>query len=264
MQNLKVSVIQSDIIWNKPSQNIERFESKINVLDKDTRLIVLPEVFSTGFNMCPKDIYEKKDSVTLKWMQHIAETRQCYICGSLLFKENEYFYNRLFLFYPDGSCVHYNKKHLFTHAGEDKHFKAGEQRIIAPIDGINVLLTICYDLRFPVWLKNTYENGVFAYDMIVCVANWPAIRSNAWQILLQARAIENQAYVIAANRVGNDANNVPHSGNTIIIDPKGNILSEATPFMEETINSTIDLDFLNKFRKHFAVASNWDKFEFKK
>ena len=262
MQHLKVSVIQSDITWNKPSQNIERFDTKINALDNDTRLIVLPEMFSTGFNMVPNDVYEMQNSPTLLWMQKMAEKRQCYICGSLLFKEDKQFFNRQFLFSPDGSFVFYNKKHLFSLAGEDKHFKSDNKRIIAQIDNANVLLTVCYDIRFPVWLRNSFDNGAFAYDMIICVANWPAIRAFPWRVLLQARAIENQAFVVAANRVGADANNIPHSGNSMIINPKGEILAEATPYEEETINSLLDFNDLIEFRKRFAIAPDWDKFEF--
>ncbi|MDD3876858.1 MAG: amidohydrolase [Bacteroidales bacterium] len=263
MQNLKINIIQSDIYWNNPSKNLKKFGNLIDKAEAETNIIVLPEMFTTGFNLQPQGDYSSLASSSLEWMQEKAAKKQAVLCGSILVEENEHFYNRLFWVEPSGQYETYDKKHLFSYAGEHKVFTAGNFRKIVHYEGFNFLLIICYDLRFPVWCRNRFSNGTYAYDAIVCVANWPEVRSQAWKTLLQARAIENQAYVIGVNRVGKDINNMIHSGDSMVIDPKGEILTQFSSHEEGQKYSSINKEHLLNFRSHFMAAADWDNFEIK-
>lgn len=260
MQDLKVTLLQSDIIWNDIAANLALFKDRIDKIEKDTDIIVLPEMFTTGFNMNPKEVYETVDSETVVAMQKIAKQRQCVLTGSLLLKENDKFYNRLFWFYPEGHYETYDKKHLFSFVDEDKVFTAGTERKVVNYKGVNFLLITCYDLRFPVWCKNLYADGVYNYDAIICVANWPEVRGHVWRLLLQARAVENQAYVVGVNRVGEDINGVNHSGDSMVVCPKGEIVAAATPGKTEHVKTLLDMNELQRFRKRFFAAADWDNF----
>ncbi len=261
MQNIKTAIVQSNIYWNDIQKNLTHFSEQIGKISSDTDLIVLPEMFTTGFNMKPKDIFEEGSSATLEWMKKTAQIRQCIIAGSLLFKENEQFFNRLFWVGPHSNYDTYDKKHLFSFVGEDKIFTPGKKHTIVSYKGMRFLLIICYDLRFPVWCKNKFKDGSYDYDAIVCVANWPEVRGHVWRLLLQARAVENQAYVIGVNRVGKDINGINHSGDSMIICPKGEIIAAVPPNETAFREALLEMQELKRFREKFFAAADWDDFK---
>ncbi|GAB7256011.1 amidohydrolase [Polaribacter sp. OB-PA-B3] len=217
---LKVAGIQADLAWENPKENITFFEEKINTLNKDIDLIVLPEMFTSGFTMQPENVAEPMNGFSVSWMQEMAQKHQIAICGSLVITENDKFYNRFIFVHPNKELETYNKRHSFTLAGENKVYTSGVERIIINYKGWRICPLICYDLRFPVWARNT-DN----YDLLIFMANWPVARIKAWETLLKARAIENMSYVVGVNRAGKDANNYEYSGNSLIIDFLGEELS---------------------------------------
>ncbi len=261
MENLKIACIQSDLIWENPSQNLTAFDKKIEAIAEKVDLILLPEMFNTAFSINPAKCAENINGITFNWMKAKASECKCIIAGSMLISENNKYYNRMIWMQPSGNYLFYDKRHLFRMSDEFKIFDGGNQRTIVELKGWKINLNICYDLRFPVWSRNTFKNGKYEYDMMIYVANWPASRSHIWQTLLKARAIENQAYVVGVNRVGNDGFGTPHSGDSMIIDPIGNVLKQATASMEETIIQTISADFIKEFRNKFTVGLDWDQFE---
>ena len=261
MQDLKVSIIQSDIYWNDPKKNVDNYETQINAIKEKTDLIVLPEMFSTGFNMQPQNCFETMEGDTVKWMKEKAGKMNCVICGSLLIKENNLFFNRLIWMRPDGSFSFYDKRHLFRFSGENNVYEGGAERVIVELKGFRLLLQICYDLRFPVWSRNRYKDGIYDYDCIIYVANWPESRRQVWCTLLPARAIENQAYVIGVNRIGADVNGTEHSGYSFIISPKGEIIKHAEPYHNEAVTVILGKTSLVEFRKNFLAGADWDNFE---
>jgi len=261
MQDLKVTIIQSDIYWGDIPKNIENFEIQIRAIKEKTDLIVLPEMFSTGFNMKPQSSFETMEGDTVTWMSTMAHELDCVICGSLLIKENDCFFNRLIWMRPDGNISFYDKKHLFRFSGENNVYSEGKERVIVTLKGFKILLQICYDLRFPVWSRNRYNNGTYNYDCIIYVANWPESRRYAWCTLLAARAIENQAYVIGVNRIGKDFNGTDHSGYSFILSPKGEIIKETEPYKNDVCSASLDKVGLDEFRKNFLAGADWDKFE---
>jgi len=263
MQNLNICIIQSDITWNEPAENLAHYNKLIADCPPETDILVLPEMFTTGFNMQPTTVFETMDSDALSWMQKTAAQRQSAVCGSLLLKQNDKFYNRLFWVNPDGTYDTYDKKHLFSFVGEQKVYTAGQTHKIINFKGLKILLIICYDLRFPVWCRNKYAAGGYAYDCIICVANWPEVRSHVWKTLLQARALENQAYVVGVNRTGKDNNGVNHSGDSMILSPKGDVLAGFGPNEQGLKSALIDVNELKRFRAHFFAAADWDDFEIK-
>jgi predicted amidohydrolase len=210
---LHVVGIQADLFWENPTKNIASFEDKINSLPENTDLIVLPEMFTSGFTMKPEKVAEKMNGSTISWMQKIAIEKQIAITGSLVVKENNNYYNRLVFVHPSGEIETYNKRHSFTLAGEDKVYTSGTEKLIVTYKGWKICPLVCYDLRFPVWARNT-EN----YDLLIYMANWPDKRIKAWNTLLKARSIENMCYTIGVNRTGIDANNYEYSGNSLIVD----------------------------------------------
>lgn len=221
MQNeLNVVGIQADLVWENPTQNLAFFENKINALSKNTDLVVLPEMFTSGFTMNPEKVAEKMDGNSVSWMQKMASENEIAICGSLVIKENEKYYNRLVFVHPSKEIETYDKRHSFTLAGEDKVYTSGTEKLIVTYKGWKICPLVCYDLRFPVWARNT-EN----YDLLIFMANWPAKRITAWDTLLKARSIENMCYTIGVNRIGLDANNYEYSGNSLIIDFLGEEIS---------------------------------------
>jgi omega-amidase len=255
---LKVHLIQTDTVWKNIPKNIENISQKISQITEVTDLIVLPEMFSTGFVMKPSEATETMDGSAVNWMIDTAKSEDCAITGSLIIKENNKFYNRLIFAYPSGKIEYYDKKHLFSHAGEDKVYNAGTEIKIIEYKGWKIAAFICYDLRFPVWSRNT-EN----YHIALYVANWPVPRINAWDVLLKARAIENICYTIGVNRVGTDANELEYIGHSQITNPLGNNIKKCTIAIETIISTTLYKAEILKNRKDFKFLEDRDDFQFK-
>ncbi len=253
MTKLKVTILQRDIVWGNPAQNVERADAAIKA-QPDADLFILPEMFSTGFCTQPENIAESANSDTLSWMKHIAAERNCAVAGSIAVTEEGKFYNRFYFVHPDGKVEHYDKKHLFTFGGEHKRFTAGEKRVIVHFRGVRILLEVCYDLRFPVWSRNGGD-----YDMIIYVASWPTPRVEAWNALLVARAIENQCYVAGVNRVGTDPY-CEYCGGSVIVDPYGRTIAACERSKEEAATAEVDMPKLEAFREKFPVLKDADCF----
>jgi len=257
---LGCTLIQSQLHWEDKNANLQMFEQKINTITTQTHVVILPEMFSTGFSMQPEKFAEKMDGLTVEWMKKIAASKKIILTGSIIIEEEQNYFNRLIWMLPNGQFGYYDKRHLFAYGEEDKYYKAGTKRLIASVNGWKVNLMVCYDLRFPVWSRQQLEDGSFEYDVLVYVANWPQKRNTAWKSLLRARAIENQCYVIGVNRVGNDGNNIYHSGDSMIIDPLGEILYQKTE--EEDIYTTqLNKETLNEVRDKFQFWRDSDDFK---
>jgi predicted amidohydrolase len=261
MQDLKVLYLQSDLVWENPVLNREHFSRKIHQAFENHHLIVLPETFTTGFPVDPAPFAETEKGETVAWMRALAKDTNAVITGSFLLKEKNSFYNSLIWMKPDGTFDRYDKRHVFSMGGEDKKITKGDKQLITELNGWRIRPMICYDLRFPVWSKNRLdENGNFEYDLAVYVANWPSQRSYPWEMLLIARAIENQAYVLGVNRIGYDGPGNYYSGNSALVDPKGNIVSRAEPGKETAGSVIISKKELTNFRAKFNVGNDWDDF----
>ncbi|HEX8516390.1 MAG TPA: amidohydrolase [Bacteroidia bacterium] len=257
-ENLSITLIQSDLHWEDQARNLQMFSEKIALIPGNTDLIILPEMFTTGFSMQPEKFAEGMDGSTIAWMKKQAKENNCVLTGSFACGENGKYYNRLVWMRPDGTFSYYDKRHLFSMGDENNHYSAGDKKIIEEIMGWKICPLICYDLRFPVWSRNT--DG---YDLLIYVANWPERRSHPWKTLLLARAIENQCYAAGVNRIGEDANGIYHSGDSAVIDPKGEIISNIGPHKEETETILLNHTELEEFRKIFPVLNDADKFEIK-
>jgi predicted amidohydrolase len=253
---LHIVGIQADLFWEHPSKNRFFFEEKINGLPENTDLIVLPEMFTTGFTMTPQNLAEKMDGTTITWMQKIALEKKVAITGSLVIEQNHNYYNRLVFVHPSGKTETYDKKHSFTLAGEDKVYTAGNQKLIVTYKGWKICPLICYDLRFPVWARNT-EN----YDVLIFMANWPVTRIKAWETLLKARAIENMSYVIGVNRTGIDKNNYEYSGNSLVVDYLGEELSSLQKSEVGIVTATISKANQNEIRQKLGFLNDQDAFK---
>jgi predicted amidohydrolase len=257
---LTVAAVQYNICWHNKTENFLRLETLLQNVNAD--IIVLPEMFQTGFSMESEKLAEKENDQTLQWMQKTAKEKKAALLGSFIVEENNHYYNRFFWVNPDGNYYTYNKRHLFRMAQEHHYFTSGNALLTVNYKGFKFLPLICYDLRFPVWSRNV-KNKKPIYDCLIYVANWPEPRTHAWSKLLEARAIENLCYVIGVNRCGTDGNNINYKGNSAIIDFKGNSMQTATPFKEEIIYATIDLQKLNEFREKFPAFLDADDFELK-
>jgi omega-amidase len=251
---MKVALVQTELIWENPSENRKQLGEKINHVVDIVDLIVLPEMFTSGFTMNPKKVAETMKGETIQWLKSIAKTRDCAITGSLVIEENGNYYNRLVFVFPDGKIEHYDKRHLFTLAGEEKVYTKGENRLIVAYKGWKICPLICYDLRFPVFSRNNED-----YDVLVYVANWPQPRIQAWDALLKARAIENMSYVIGVNRIGNDGNLHPYSGHSQVFDYLGHEMVELLA-EDKTIVVTLQKELLISTRKRFGFLSDQDCF----
>ena len=218
---MKIAIIQSSLVWENPKANRNYFEEKINAITEKIDLIALPEMFTTGFTMNPEAVTEAMGGETVLWLQSLAKAKKVAITGSLVIKENNNFYNRLVFVFPSGEIQFYDKRHLFSLAGEDKVYTAGDQKLIVDYLGWKICPLICYDLRFPVFARNAED-----YDVLIYVANWPKTRVQAWDILLKARSVENMCYTIGVNRVGLDNNNFEYNGHSQVVDFIGNNLLE--------------------------------------
>jgi omega-amidase len=259
MSTLTVTTIQPDLQWEDKAANLRRLEEKIDSIGVHTELVVLPEMFSTGFSMAPESLAEPMDGPTVDWMRTIAARKKIILTGSLIIAEEGHYFNRLIWMLPNGQYGYYDKRHRFAYAGENEHYTAGSRRLIASVKGWKVLLLVCYDLRFPVWSRQALTEPDLEYDLIIYVANWPERRSLAWKTLLQARAIENQSYVVGVNRVGADGNLVMHSGDSMIIDPLGEILYHGAA-KEEVFTQTLHKDKLEEIRQRFPFWKDADHF----
>lgn len=252
---MKTALIQSDLYWENASENRKCFEAKINSIDSEVNLIVLPEMFSTGFTMNPSAVAETMQGETVLWMKAMAKAKSSAVVGSLVIVENEKYYNRMLFVFPSGEIQFYDKRHLFTLAGEDEFYTAGTQKVIVDYLDWKICLQVCYDLRFPVFVRNV-EN----YDLLLYVANWPKVRTNAWDTLLKARAIENLSYVVGVNRIGLDANNFEHIGHSQAIDFLGNYILEPQE-TEDVFVLELDKNTMLEARKKFAFLNDKDSFK---
>ncbi len=254
-KNLKVSVIQSSLFWENAEANRQLFSEKISTISEETNLIILPEMFTTGFTMNASKVAEKEKGETLQWMQLEAKKKDCAITGSVVISEDNNYYNRLFFVFPDGNYKTYDKRHTFTLAGEDKTYKAGKKQVIIDYLGWKIYPLICYDLRFPVWARNTQN-----YHLLLYVANWPEKRITAWDALLKARAIENMCYCIGVNRTGKDSNQHLYIGHSAVYDVLGRQISN--PNFEEDFTETISLQksHIETHRKHLQFLNDRDEF----
>lgn len=241
-------------------------EEKIKGIKEKTQVVILPEMFSTGFSMKPETLAETMDGETVQWMKRVAAEKKVILTGSVIISQaaqngqNEY-YNRSIWMLPNGEYGYYNKRHLFAYAEEDKHYTAGIERFIASVNGWKINLQVCYDLRFPVWARQQFDaEKNFEYDALIYVANWPEKRNTAWKALLQARAIENQCYVIGVNRIGEDGNGIYHSGDSMVIDPLGEILYHKKD-EEDIFTITLEKKNLNEIRERFQFWRDADEFQ---
>lgn len=254
---MKVVLIQTDIIWEDAEQNRKNFEAKINTIASDVDLIVLPEMFTTGFSMHPKAITETMEGNSVSWLKKLAKSKNTAIVGSLIIKENNKFFNRLVFVFPNEEIQYYNKRHLFSLAGEEKVYETGREKLIIEYRGWKICPLICYDLRFPVFSRNVED-----YDLLLYVANWPTARINAWDALLKARAIENMCYTIGVNRIGEDGNNHPYPGHSQLIDFLGNTILEPNE-KDSILIARLDKNQLIETRKKFGFLNDQDSFEIK-
>ncbi|MBQ8863365.1 MAG: amidohydrolase [Rikenellaceae bacterium] len=251
---MRVTILQRDIVWAAPEQNIERANQAID-RNPGADLYVLPEMFSTGFCVAPEGVAESLDSPTLQWMRRKAAQTSAAIAGSVAVTDGEHYYNRFYFVKPSGSVEWYDKRHLFTYGGEHLRYTAGTERKIVEWCGVRILLEVCYDLRFPVWARNRGD-----YDMILYVASWPTPRVAAWSSLLVARAIENQCYVAGVNRVGSDPA-CQYSGGSVIIDPYGRVLASCADNTECEATAEVDMTVLDEFRQKFPVLNDAEDFD---
>tara|TARA_R110002072_G_scaffold7503_2_gene40772 strand:+ start:555689 stop:556477 length:789 start_codon:yes stop_codon:yes gene_type:complete len=255
-ENLKVTLIQTELHWEDAAANRTMFEEKIKSLTAKTDLIVLPEMFTTGFTMNAAALAEPNGVDTLKWMQRLSLEKDCAITGSVIVEENGNYYNRLLFVSPEGLLGAYDKKHTFTLAGEHKTYSAGDKRLIVTYKGWRICPLVCYDLRFPVWARNTED-----YDLLLYVANWPKKRVAAWDALLKARAIENMSYCVGINRVGLDGNDHEYVGHSAAYDVLGAQISSKKDLENEFIETvTLSKEHIATHRKHLQFLNDRDGF----
>lgn len=253
---LNITLVQPDIVWEDKDANLKQYESLIsNVTDKK-EVVVLPEMFSTGFSMSPATLAEPMDGASVQWMKETARANKCILTGSLIIEDGGHYYNRMLWVQPDGYTGYYDKRHLFGYAGEDAQYSPGNRRLIAQVKGFRVCLMVCYDLRFPVWARNQGDE----YDVLIYTANWPARRNLAWKTLLQARAIENMSYAVGVNRVGTDGNNISYTGDSRVFGPLGETIWQAEPGNVTTHTVTILKENLIQAREQFPFLKDADKF----
>ncbi len=253
---MKITIIQTNLVWENKTENLSLLRDKISNLNEDTDLIVLPEMFSTGFSMNAKSLAELMSGNTIQLLQKIATEKNCAITGSVIIEENGKYFNRLVWMTPE-EIKTYDKRHLFSYAKEENTYTAGNKKLIVEYKGWKICPLVCYDLRFPVWSRRTKKEN---YDLLLYVANWPDRRNTAWKTLLPARAIENQSYVVGVNRIGNDGNDVYHSGDSAIYTFTGESLSKTQAHEESIETIELNLEELREHRKHFAFEQDADEF----
>lgn len=237
------------------------FENKINHIPQPTEIVVLPEMFSTGFSMSPERLAETMDGETVNWMKRMSSSKRIVLTGSVIIQEEDKFFNRLIWVLPNGQLGYYDKRHLFGFAKEDQHYHPGQKRLIASVKGWKINLLVCYDLRFPVWSRqsrNTEDNNP-EYDLLIYVANWPQRRNHAWKTLLQARAIENQSFVVGVNRVGDDGNGIYHSGDSMVVNGMGEVLYTKAD-EEDIFTITLEKKEIDETRAKLPFLKDADQF----
>lgn len=252
---MNISVIQPDIVWEDKAANFQNLFRLISPIFNKTDIVILPEMFNTGFSMNPALLCEQPGGETFRWMKSIAEKGNFGVCGSYIIKENMHFFNRWIFVSPGDEVLSYDKRHLFSMGGEDKLFSAGKSRLIFSFRGVRITPYICYDLRFPVWSSNREST-----DLIIYAANWPESRRAVWDTLLKARAIENQCYVAGSNRIGTDGAGIRYCGDSRIINPRGEIISLAVNENESSVSAELSINELSEFRKKFPVLNDADDF----
>ncbi len=262
---LTITIIQTSLHWEDKTANLRMLEEKINGIREQTEIVLLPEMFSTGFSMKPDLLAETMEDDTVQWMRRVSMEKKIILAGSVIINEpdpkagKEKFYNRLVYMLPNGHYGVYDKRHRFAYAGEDQHYTPGNKRLIASVKGWKLNMMICYDLRFPVWARQQSHSESPEYDVLVYVANWPDKRIQAWKTLLQARAIENQCYVVGVNRVGTDGNGHQYTGNSMIVDPMGEVLYIKDD-EEDIFTCTLNYDHLTAVREKFPFWKDADRF----
>ncbi len=260
MKDLNIACLQTDIVWQDRDANIRHYDDLIGGIAADVDLILLPETFNTAFPVDAIAFAEKRDGATMQWMQSVAQKKDSVIAGTLLLDDPDGYYNTFVWMRPDGSFLTYRKRHTFALGGEGSPIGRGDSRLVVELEGWKIMPLVCYDLRFPVWSRNSFTDNRFAYDALVYAANFPKSRMDVWDTLLKARAIENQSYVVAVNRVGQTPDETCYSGHSQVIDAKGVVVCSAQNGKEEIMQSTLSADALVSFRQKFAVAKDWDQF----
>ena len=258
MPSLTITLIQANLHWEDKKANLEMLSKKIESIKEKTEVIILPEMFTTGFSMKPELLAETMDGETVQWMKKITSEKNIILTGSIIIHEAEKFYNRLIWMLPNGEYGVYDKRHLFAYGDEHTKFSAGNKRLIASAKGWKINLLVCYDLRFPVWSRQS-RGSAPEYDLIIYVANWPEQRIHAWKTLLQARAIENQCYVTGVNRLGDDGNAIHYNGESMIVDPLGEIIYQKEN-EEDIFTYTLQKEKLNEVREKFPFWKDADSF----
>ena len=271
---MKIACVQSDIIARNPEENFKHLDNLLKKIQDDTDIIILPETFTTGFPAEPELFAEDENGPTMTWLREKAKEKNCAICGSFITSFSQRvnkttsqqeksqilkFHNTFVWMNPDGSYQTYDKRHTFM-GGEKEQLCTGENLITINYKGWRIRPFVCYDLRFPVWLRNSYKDGVFGYDLAIVIANWPMQKSHIWNTLIPARAIENQAYFIGVNRVGIDHNEIPYIGETKVVNGKGRTVAEIEGDKEDILEVEIDMESLTSFRNYFTVHRDWDSF----
>jgi predicted amidohydrolase len=275
MSTLTITGIQTNLFWEDKKANIQMLEKKIASISQPTEIVVLPEMFSTGFSMNPQLLAEPMDGETVKWMKKVAAEKKIILTGSLIISQaapgsKASYFNRLIWMLPNGQTGCYDKRHLFAYGDEDQHYTAGNKQLVASVKGWRIKLLVCYDLRFPVWARQNFNSDsssqtgkgerTFEYDVLIYVANWPERRINAWKTLLQARAIENQCYVVGINRVGEDGNRIHYPGESMVVDPAGETLYQKKD-EEDVFTATLDRSYLQSIREKFPFWKDADQFK---
>jgi predicted amidohydrolase len=259
MSSLTITLIQSNLSWEDKEANLSMFRQKIESIKEKTEIVILPEMFNTGFTMKPEKFAEKMNGKTVEWMKKISRERKIILTGSLMIEEEGKYFNRLLWVLPNGEMGIYDKRHLFAYAHENERYSAGNKKLIASVKGWKINLQVCYDLRFPVWARQAPGELENKYDLLINVANWPQSRIIAWKTLLRARAIENQCFVVGVNRIGEDGDNISYSGGSSIIDPLGEILYEKND-EEDIYTYTLEKEKVIETRSHFPFWRDADFF----
>jgi omega-amidase len=252
---MKATIVQTSLKWEDVSANLEHISSLISRAGDDTDLVVLPEMFTTAFSMDPSRLAETMDGPTVRWMKEKTSAGGFALCGSVIIREDDRFFNRMLFVTPDGNVTIYDKRHLHSMSGENTIYSRGNERVIKSYMEFSFNLQVCYDLRFPVWIRNRGDS-----DVIIFSANWPAVRSNVWKSLLVARAIENQCYVIGVNRVGTNPDGTSYSGDSVIVNPMGGTLVSLEPFVEGVVSAVLSREALDKYRSDMPVWRDADPF----
>lgn len=258
MNTLNISLLQADLSWENPKENLSYFSSQIKQINNDVDLIVLPEMFTTGFSMNASKLAEEVNGTTVNWMKDVAKTKNSAVVGSVIITEENQYYNRLFFVFPSGEFEYYDKKHTFTLAKEHETYSSGTEKLLVEYKGWKICPLICYDLRFPVWARNVED-----YDLLLYVASWPEKRISAWDALLKARAIENMSYTIGVNRIGKDGNDYAYVGHSIIVDCLGEALSKEKNETAEIISVQINKNTQEEVRNKLGFLKDRDIFELK-